>query len=261
MGLEFYVKDKKLDRFEQSEWLNANKQANLAGACLTLSMAFAHLRREGVSPADIFTLLRASKLQETVVDIQKEYISGDESQELINYVMVSSSVLKVLVANRQAEKNKVVLKPLGQYKSDPDAVLREAKGKITERSGSGIVPGRGIPADAKRAGSGSIAQSPPTKLRPNMYLDLFAGMHPANHKLIILIFNCNGGNLSDTPGAHAIVVEDLRGRAGIFDPNFGWMELRSGYNSIDISFMLQAFKSEYDITDAHAVQDITAQHS
>lgn len=262
MGLEFYVKDKKLDRFEQSEWLNANKHSKLAGACLTLSMAFAHLRREGLDPNDIFTFLRASKFRETVVEIQKDYISGDESQDLSNYLMVSSSVLQDLVANRQAVKTKVVLKPLGQYKSDPDAILREAKGKITERSGSGLNLVRNvIPKDAKRAVSGSVPISPSPKIRPNMYRDLFTGMHPAKHKLVILIFNCKGGNISAAGGAHAIVVEDLKGEAGIFDPNFGWMKLRSGYNSIDVSFMLQAFKSEYDITDAHAVQDITGQHS
>jgi hypothetical protein len=83
--------------------------------------------------------------------------------------------------------------------------------------------------------------------------DLLTAPLPCQPKLFLLVFTCDGGRMR-TVGAHAIAIAE----DGIFDPNFGWMPMANGMNTIERSVMLNEFVSEYGIPKARSFQDVSS---
>lgn len=97
------------------------------------------------------------------------------------------------------------------------------------------------------------AGTSPQADRLMMAKDLLTAPLPCQPKLFMLVFTCAGGRMQ-TVGAHAIAIAD----DGMFDPNFGWMPMANGMNTIERSVMLNEFVSEYGIPKARSFQDVSS---
>ncbi len=220
-GLEFYVRDKKQHVFQQGTMLKQFGQSNNAGICLALSMTYMHFIRGGFyDPADIIAKLKDdAKLFASVVKLQDLYSSGKYSDEKMNYEQTLPTIVHMF------------RKTLDELVSSKLAMQKE------------------------RIHLAPVGEYP-AKERPKIAPDLFQVVYDCNPKMFLVTFNFGGGRLGLT-GAHAIVVDRSRSEWGIFDPNFGFMELQKGFNSIELGVVLGEFADEYGIIDAYALQDIS----
>jgi hypothetical protein len=193
--------------------------------CLALSCAFIHLRREGVDPVDILLYLKSSAFTQYVIASQEKYHGGEfsdgslwEKQDIATLNGLFKDINDHLYDKRQSSAKRVLLNPAGSSPSKPGQ----------------------LPADYD---SGRLM----------IDRDLLSTSLPSHPKLFMLIFTCAGGRMG-TNGAHAIVVAE----DGIFDPNFGWMPMSNGMNTIERSVMLNEFVTEYGIPEARSFQDVSS---
>lgn len=217
--LGFFVRQNNC-RFEQSVLMNEIGKGTLVGLCLSLSSAFIHLRRNDHEAATIIGAFKSGAIRTAIAQIQEDYGAGKLSGGSKVEAQEETTIRAVF------EKT---LKVLVESKS--------ARNQRTLINRTAIYP---------------------TGDRPTLKGCLFpsAAIMRSPRKLFLVVFNYKGGRVADS-GAHAIVVEDFGSVCGIFDPDFGWMQLAQGFNGVDLGVVLNAFDSEYGITGAVSFQDLT----
>jgi hypothetical protein len=218
MGLESFVRTPATDSFKQGEMLRAIGKGKLDGICLSLSSAYIHLRRNSLDPQDIMTMFGASYLRQVVAGIHEDYGTGKFSGGSKIEMQEETTIRTVF-----AELLKVLVK---DRKASPRRALLNNAGDY------------------------------PSGERPTIRRNLLSRQHDCRPKQFLIVFNCKNGRMGVT-GAHAVVLDGSQENWGIFDPNYGWMQLQRGFNGIDVGVALNEFVAEYGITDAVAYQDFT----
>ena len=217
MPLDFFVRDKKF-AFSQDKMLAQVKKQDLDGICLTLSSAWVHFRRNGFSSEAVIETLSNLVTFKALSDIQRSYGEGNLSGGSKREMQEPTTVRAVFDLTLRFLVDYAALAP------------REASAKPV-----GIYPSQYRP-----------------KIRNDLIRMVIVGAQP----LYLIVFNLKGGRMG-LEGAHAIVIDGIQNDWGIFDPNFGWMQLKNGLNGIDLGVVLNEFVSEYGIVDAMSYQDFT----
>ena len=217
MSLDFFVREKKF-AFSQEKMLEQIKKQDLEGICLTLSSAWVHFRRNKMAQDLIIATMSDLVMFKALSDIQRSYGEGNLSGGSKHEMQEPPTVRAVFG---------LTLNFLIDF------------AKLAKQ-------------DALTRPIGAYPVGVRPMIRHNLIPMIIQGAHP----LYLVVFNLKDGRMG-LEGAHAIVVDGMQNDWGIFDPNFGWMQLQRGVNGIDLGVVLNEFVSEYGITNATSYQDFT----